>query len=116
MRTPPVPESYLRLWVTGTEEDAIRVLDSLDQDAFDENGVDVTYLGSALLAFELDVPEQDRCQLLIGLRGDQGEIDKGVEFVNAQEGVEANRTQVLEVESYISSRTQPAEPLELFDD
>jgi hypothetical protein len=115
MRPPAEPEAYLRVWVAGGDAVADGILDSLDQRAFSSKA-NVRYLGSARIAFEQDVPKKDRCQLLIGLRGPEEEIRKGVDFVNARQGVDADLTQVLWVESLIVSRTAPGAPLDLFDE
>jgi hypothetical protein len=113
MRDPKIPEAYVRVWVTGNVTVADGVLFAVGQEELDRAKIDVQYLGSARVAFEKDVPPEDRCHLLIGFRGPQ--IAEAVDFVNTRENVDPSRTQVLEVERFIVNRTAPAEPLELFD-
>jgi hypothetical protein len=114
MRPPPEPEAYVRVWVDGDDDLADKILFAIDQPILDKQGIKVTYLGSARVRFEDDVPEEDRCRLLFGFRGN--EIGRAVDFVNSQDGVEVGRTQLLEVELLIVSRTSTLPPFELFDE
>ena len=79
-------DAYLRVWVKGGKvADANALLDLMDGRYF----APVEYLGSARLDHELaDTPAEDRCHILIGLRGREGAIRTAIGKVKAEPQVD----------------------------
>jgi hypothetical protein len=114
MTPPREPEVYVRVWVDGDDELADQILASIHDETLKSEGINATYLGSSRVRFEDDVPEEDQCRLLFGFRGQ--ETGRAVDLVNSKYGVDTNRTQVVQVDTLIVSRTTTPPPFELFDE
>jgi hypothetical protein len=100
-------EGYVRVWVKGGDDLADEVLARWDQSWFDDHGASVEYIGSARLGHEGSVPGPDRCQVLIGLRGEDNAISAAAALLG--EEVEVQRTEVVLVDELIVSRPASAE-------
>jgi hypothetical protein len=98
-------EGYVRIWVKGGDDLADEVLARWDDAWFEQHGPGVEYIGSARVGHEGSVPGPDRCQVLLGVRGEDDAINGAAEALDAEE--EVKRTHVLLVEEFIVNR--PAE-------
>jgi hypothetical protein len=107
-------EGYVRVWVKGSDDLADEVLARWDQAWFDDHSASVDYIGSARLGHEGSVPGPDRCQILIGLRGEDDAISAAPALL--EEEPEVQRTEVVLVEELIVNRPASAEIFPLLPD
>jgi hypothetical protein len=98
-------EGYVRIWVKGGDDLAEEVLARWDDAWFEQHAPGVQYIGSARVGHEGSVPGPDRCQVLLGVRGEDEAINGAAEALDAED--EVKRTEVLLVEETIVNR--PAE-------
>jgi hypothetical protein len=95
-------EGYVRLWVKGPDDLADQVIDRWNDGWFAKNGPGVEYIGSATCGHEGSVPAPDRCQVLIGLRGEDDAINRAADALRGED--EVKRADVLLVEETIVNR------------
>jgi hypothetical protein len=98
-------EGYVRVWVKGGDDLADELLLRWNDDWFAEHAPGAQYIGSARVGHDGSVPGPDRCQVLIGVRGEDDAINGAAEALGAEE--EVKRTELLLVEETIVNR--PAE-------
>lgn len=79
-------ESYVRLWVVeGNDPDDVQK----------DLALIPRYIGSMVLDHDVDTPEENRCDILIGFNGTEDELSEALAALEADSRLVSGRTQEL---------------------